>query len=48
MFSLLLVDSFFVAATVTVLVIVVCGQVGNYPVALGSALIYLLNFAVPT
>lgn len=47
MFALLMVDSFFVAATVTVLVIVVCGQLGNYPIALGSALLYLLNFAVP-
>jgi hypothetical protein len=47
MFGLLVVNSFFVALTVTVLLIVVHGQLGNYAVALGSALIYLLNFAVP-
>jgi hypothetical protein len=47
MFSLLVVNSFFVALTVTVLLIVVHGLLGNYAVALGSALIYLLNFAVP-
>jgi hypothetical protein len=47
MFGLLMVNSFFVALTVTLLVIVVHRQLGNYPVALGSAFIYLLNFAVP-
>jgi hypothetical protein len=47
MFGLLVVNSFFVALTVTLLLIVVHGQLGSYPVALGSALIYLLNFAVP-
>ncbi len=47
MFSLLMVNSFFVALTVTVLLIVVHRLLGSYPVALGSALIYLLNFAVP-
>jgi hypothetical protein len=47
MFALLVVNSFFVAFTATVLLIVVCSQLGNYDVALGSALIYLLNFAVP-
>jgi hypothetical protein len=47
MLSLLLVDSFFVAVTGTVLVMVVNREVGSYAIALGSALIYLLNFAVP-
>jgi hypothetical protein len=47
MFGLLVVNSFFVALTVTVLLIVVHRQLGSYAVALGSALIYLLNFAVP-
>src|SRR3984885_6015882 len=47
MFGLLVVNSFFVALTVTLLVIVVQRQLGSYVVALGSALIYLLNFAVP-
>ncbi len=47
MFGLLAANSFFVAFTATVLLIVVRRQVGSYPIALGSALIYLLNFAVP-
>ena len=47
MFALLAVNSIFVALTVTVLLMVVHGVLGNYAVALGSALIYLLNFAVP-
>jgi hypothetical protein len=47
MFGLLVVNSFFVALTVTLLLIVVHRQHGSYAVALGSALIYLLNFAVP-
>jgi hypothetical protein len=47
MFGLLVVNSFFVALTVTLLLIVVQRQLGSYVVALGSALIYLLNFAVP-
>lgn len=47
MFALLMVDSLLVAATVTALLAVVFRLVGSYPVALGSALIYLLNFAVP-
>jgi hypothetical protein len=47
MFGLLVVNSFFVALTVTLLLIVVHRQLGSYAVALGSALIYLLNFAVP-
>jgi uncharacterized membrane protein len=47
MLGLLVVDSLFVAGTVTLLLMVVAGQIGNYAVALGSALIYLLNFAVP-
>jgi hypothetical protein len=47
MFGLLVANALFVAATATLLVIVVCRQLGSYVVALGSALIYLLNFAVP-
>ena len=47
MFGLLLVNSFFVALTVSLLLIVVHWQLESYAVALGSALIYLLNFAVP-
>src|ERR1700722_2588211 len=47
MFGLLVVNSLFVALTVTLLLIVVHRQLGSYTVALGSALIYLLNFAVP-
>jgi hypothetical protein len=47
MFGLLVVNSFFVALTVTLLLVVVHRQLGSYVVALGSALIYLLNFAVP-
>jgi hypothetical protein len=47
MFALLVVNSFFVALTVTLLLIVVHRQLGSYTVALGSAFIYLLNFAVP-
>jgi hypothetical protein len=47
MFGLLMVNSLFVALTVTLLLIVVHRQLGNYAVALGSALVYLLNFAVP-
>jgi hypothetical protein len=47
MFALLVINSFFTALTVIVLLIVVHRQFGSYAVALGSALIYLLNFAVP-
>ncbi len=47
MFALLVVNAFFVAATAIVLVMVGNRQLGSYPIALGSALIYLLNFAVP-
>ena len=47
MFGLLVVDSFFTAWTALLLVTVVCGQLGSYAVALGSALLFLLNFAVP-
>jgi hypothetical protein len=47
MFSLLIVNSCFVAATVVVLLAVTYRLTGNYSIALGSALIYLLNFAVP-
>ncbi len=47
MFSLLVVDALFVAGTSLVLVIVVDCQFGSYSIALGSALLYMLNFAVP-
>jgi hypothetical protein len=47
MFALLVVNALFVAATALVLVTVVNRQVGSYAIALGSALVYLLNFAVP-
>jgi len=47
MFGLLVVNSLFVALTVTLLLIVVHRQLGSYAVALGSAFLYLLNFAVP-
>jgi hypothetical protein len=47
MFGLLVVNSCFVALTATCLLMVVCEELGSYTVALGSALIYLLNFAVP-
>jgi hypothetical protein len=47
MFALLVVNSFFTALTAVLLVTVVNRQLGSYPVALGSALLFLLNFAVP-
>ena len=47
MFSLLVVNSLFVAATVTILLVVTDREVGSYSIGLGAALIYLLNFAVP-
>ncbi len=47
MLGLLVVDSFFVAGTSALLILVVMESVGKYSAALGSALIYLLNFAVP-
>jgi hypothetical protein len=47
MFALLAVDSFFTTFTAVLLVTVVNRQLGSYPVALGSALLFLLNFAVP-
>jgi hypothetical protein len=47
MLGLLVVDSLFVAGTAALLMQVVVKSVGNYQAALGSALIYLLNFAVP-
>jgi hypothetical protein len=46
MFGLLVVNSLFVAGTVVLLAAVVSSQMG-YVVGLGSAFIYLLNFAVP-
>src|ERR1700742_2139210 len=47
MFGLLMVNPCFVALTVTLLVSVVQRELKSYAVALGSGLIYLLNFAVP-
>jgi hypothetical protein len=47
LFALLVVDAFFVALTAVVLVVVVNRELGSYAIALGSALLYLLNFAVP-
>ena len=47
MLGLLVVDSLFVAGTVVLLALVVMESVGKYSAAVGSALIYLLNFAVP-
>lgn len=46
MFALQVVDALFVSGTVTLLMLLVC-DVGGYAVGLGSALLYLLNFAVP-
>lgn len=47
MFGLLVANALFVAAAVTLLVLVAMRLTGNYAVAIGSALLYLLNFAVP-
>jgi hypothetical protein len=47
MFSLLAVDALFVAGTALILLMVVECQLGSYSIALGSALLYMLNFAVP-
>lgn len=47
MFGLLVANSIFVSGTVTVLALLALDQMGSYAVALGSALLYLLNFAVP-
>jgi hypothetical protein len=47
MFALLVVNAFFVALTAVMLIVVVNGELASYPIALGSALLYLLNFAVP-
>jgi hypothetical protein len=47
MFALLIVNSFFTALTAILLVTVVHRQFANYPAALGAALLFLLNFAVP-
>ncbi|MDR3742356.1 MAG: hypothetical protein P4L40_25335, partial [Terracidiphilus sp.] len=47
MFGLLVVESFFTAFTALLLVTIVCRQLGSYPIALGAALLFLLNFAVP-
>jgi hypothetical protein len=47
MFALLVVNSFFTALTALLLVVVVHRQFADYPTALGAALLFLLNFAVP-
>jgi hypothetical protein len=47
MFGLLVANSLFVSGTVLLLLVVVLQQIGSYPVALGSALLYLLNFVTP-
>lgn len=47
MFALLVVNGLFVAGTVTVLMAIVNAETGSYATALGAALLYLLNFAVP-
>ncbi|HEX3571493.1 MAG TPA: hypothetical protein VHU44_11785 [Acidobacteriaceae bacterium] len=47
MFGLLVSNSLFVAGTVTLLLLIALHCTGSYPVALGSALLYLLNFIVP-
>ena len=47
MFALLVVDSLFTALTAILLAAVVRRQFANYSVALGAALLFLLNFAVP-
>jgi hypothetical protein len=47
MFALLAVNSFFTALTTVLLAAVVHRQFGNYAAALGAALLFLLNFAVP-
>ena len=47
MFGLLVANSLFVAGTVTILLAIVLRQIGSYPVALGSAMLYLVDFAVP-
>lgn len=47
MFGLLVVDSLFTAGTALLLLCIVVRHLGSYQVALGAALIYLLNFAVP-
>jgi len=47
MLALLVVDSAFVAGTAILLLVIMIPVAGSYPVALGSALIYMLNFAVP-
>ncbi|HEV2619869.1 MAG TPA: hypothetical protein VGU23_08015 [Acidobacteriaceae bacterium] len=47
MFALLAVNAFFVALTAIVLVVTVNREVRSYTIAVGAALLYLLNFAVP-
>jgi hypothetical protein len=47
MFGLLVANSLFVAGTVVILLSIVLQRIGSYPVALGSAMLYLLNFAIP-
>jgi hypothetical protein len=47
MFALLVVDACFVTLTAVVLVVVVNRELSSYPIALGAAFLYLVNFAVP-
>ena len=47
LFGFLLVNSFFVASTATLLFRIGYAQLGNYSVALVGALLYLLNFTTP-
>lgn len=47
MLGLLSVDSIFVAATATLIVIMGAVELASYPTALVGALLYLVNFAVP-
>ena len=47
MFGLLMANSLFVAGTVSLLAVVAMRVTGNYAVAIGSALLYLLDFVVP-
>ncbi len=46
-FGLLVVDAAFTTATAMLLLVLIFRILGSYVIALGAALIYLLNFAVP-
>jgi hypothetical protein len=47
LFGLLVSDSLFVAATALLIVMIGSGLLGDYPVSLLAALLYMVNFAVP-